>query len=230
MTNTRVRAAVVVLLMALTFGGAAAWKPTVHLADTRPKVSLAALFPTNFGDWEVDARQPVQLVSPDQAAMLNKLYNDTLSRTYVNKQTGQRIMLSAAYGGDQSDGTRAHLPELCYPAQGFQIVSKRTNSLDAAPGHTIPVQRLFAKMGGRLEPITYWVVVGDHVALTGPQQKLAQLRYSMRGMIPDGTLVRVSNIDGDVEKSFQAHDIFVQQMLAATAEPLKSRMVGKAGA
>lgn len=230
MTTTRVRAALVVALMVMSFAVAAAWRPTAHWADTRPKVSLASLFPTSFGDWAVDDRQPVQLVSPDQAAMLNKLYNDTLSRTYVNKQTGQRIMLSAAYGGDQSDATRAHLPELCYPAQGFQIVSKRTGSLQASSGEPIPVQRLFAKMGSRLEPITYWVVVGEHVALTGPQQKLAQLKYSMRGMIPDGTLVRVSNIDADVDKSFALHDTFVQQMLSATPAALRSRMVGKAGA
>jgi EpsI family protein len=228
MTAMRVKALIVAVLMAASFAGAAALRPTQRLADTRPKVKLDALFPTSFGQWVVDDRQPVQLVSPDQAAMLSKLYNDTLSRTYVNRQTGQRIMLSVAYGGDQSDGTRAHLPELCYPAQGFQIIDKHSSTL-ATGTHSIPVQRLFAKLGGRMEPITYWVVVGEKVALTGPQQKLAQLNYSLRGLIPDGTLVRVSNIDPDADKSYLVHDEFVRELAAAVPEALKSRVVGSPG-
>ena len=228
MKAVRVKAAVVALLMVLAFAGANAWRPTQHLADSRPKVALAALFPTQFGSWAVDERQAVQLVSPDQQAMLIKLYTDTLSRTYVNQETGQRIMLSVAYGGDQSDGTRAHLPELCYPAQGFQILAKQDGTL-TLPAHSIPVQRMFARLGPRMEPISYWVVVGDTVALTGPQQKLAQLRYTLRGLIPDGTLVQVSNIDADADKSYRLHDEFVREMVAAIAAPLRTRVVGLAG-
>jgi EpsI family protein len=227
MNIERRKAVVVFGLMVASFAGAAKLRPTLKLADTRPKVALADLFPTHFGPWVVDDRQAVQLVSPDQQAMLIKLYTDTLSRTYVNRQTGQRIMLSVAYGGDQSDGTRAHLPELCYPAQGFQILAEQTGTL-ALPGHSIPVQRMFAKLGARMEPISYWVVVGDHVALTGPQQKLAQLRYTLRGLIPDGTLVRVSNIDADADKSYLVHDAFVREMVAAIPEQLRSRVVGMA--
>lgn len=227
--NTNRRKAIVVFgMMAASFGGAAKLRPTAKLNDTRPKVALNVLFPTQFGQWELDELQPVQLVSPDQQAMLVKLYTDTLSRTYVNRQTDQRIMLSVAYGGDQSDGTRAHLPELCYPAQGFEILSKQNSTL-ALPEHNIPVQRMFAKLGARLEPISYWVVVGDHVALTGTQQKLAQLRYTLRGLIPDGTLVRVSNIDADADKSYRVHDEFIREMVAAIPEQLRSRVVGMAG-
>ena len=88
---------------------------------------------------------------------------------------------------------------------------------------------MFAKLGGRLEPISYWVVVGERVALTGPQQKLAQLHYTLRGLIPDGTLVRVSNIDADADKSYLLHDEFVSEMVAAIAAPLRPRVVGLAG-
>ena len=122
MTAMRIKAVVVLVLAMAAFAGAAAWRPTVHLADTRPKIELETLFPKAFGDWVVDDRMPVQLVSPDTAALLSKIYNQTLSRTYVNAK-GEQIMLSVAYGGDQSDATRAHRPEVCYPAQGFQIVS-----------------------------------------------------------------------------------------------------------
>jgi EpsI family protein len=225
MTAVRIKALVVMLLMVVAYGAAAAWKPTRHLADMKEKVSLAELFPVRFGDWVQDTRVPVQLVSPDQVELLNKLYNETLSRTYVNRSSGERIMLSVAYGGDQSEGTRAHLPEVCYPAQGFQIMSRQRTTFTAAD-RAVPVQQLLTKLGGRIEPVSYWVVVGERVALSGPQQKLAQLAYSVRGIIPDGTLVRVSNIDADAAKSYALHESFVREMAAAIPQDRLTRVVG----
>lgn len=228
MTASRVKAAVVLLLMALTFGVAAAWKPTVHLADQRAKVDLETLFPRSFGDWVVDDRVPVQLVSPDTEALLSKIYHQTLSRTYVNK-AGQRIMLSVAYGGDQSDATRAHRPEVCYPAQGFQVMSSVDSAISSKSG-PLRVRKLVAKQGGRIEPITYWIMVGDRVALSGSEQKLAQLSYSTRGMIPDGMLVRVSNIGADTEAGFRLHADFVKGLSAAVREELLPQVIGQQGA
>ena len=71
MINTRLRAALVVGLMVASVAVAAAWRPTMKLADQRPKVNLEAIFPKSFGEWVVDDRMPVQLVSPDTAALLN---------------------------------------------------------------------------------------------------------------------------------------------------------------
>ncbi len=204
------RAAVVAVLMALSFAAAMAWRPAAHLADQRPKVDLEALFPKAFGEWQLDDRMPVQLVSPDAQAVLNKIYNQTLSRTYFNR-AGDRIMLSVAYGGDQSDATRAHRPEVCYPAQGFQITA-RSQAEVAVGGRNLRVQQLVSKLGARNEPISYWVTVGERIALTGTEQKLAQLSYSLRGVIPDGMLVRVSSIDADVPRAYALHAAFLVDM------------------
>ena len=225
-TSTRVRAAVVVVLMALSFAGAAAWRPTTKLADTRPKVNLEMLFPKNFGGWTVDDRMPVQLVSPDTAALLSKIYNQTLSRTYVNAK-GERIMLSVAYGGDQSDATRAHRPEVCYPAQGFQVIASSTGVV-ALGDHPLRVKRLVTQLGSRIEPITYWITVGDRVVISGTEQKLAQLAYGFRGTVPDGMLVRVSSIDGDTVRAQALQARFVSEMAAAVIPTERSRVIGRA--
>ena len=225
MSKTRLRAAWVVVLMALSFAGAAAWRPTVHLADQRPKVNLETMFPKAFGDWVVDDRMPVQLVSPDTAALLNKLYNQTLSRTYINPQ-GQRIMLSVAYGGDQSDGTRAHRPEVCYPAQGFQLVASSTGTLHG-DAEGMRVRRLVAKLGGRVEPITYWMVIGERVTITGTEAKLAQLSYGMRGQIPDGMLMRVSSIDLDSAAAYVLHQGFIGQLARAVPTTMQTLAFGQ---
>ena len=227
MKPVRIKAAVVALLMVLAFAGANAWRPTLHLADSRPKVELDTLFPKVIGDWVVDDRMPVQLVSPDTAALLNKLYNQTLSRTYISPK-GERIMLSVAYGGDQSDGTRAHRPEVCYPAQGFQLLSSQSGHL-SLPTFSMPVRRLVAKQGGRTEPITYWTVIGDKVTVTGTEAKLAQLSYGMRGVVPDGLLVRVSTIDTNTEAAFALQQQFVQQMVVAIPRASLALVVGNGG-
>ena len=224
MTSVRIKAMVVLVLMMLAYAGAQAWRPHTHLADTRPKVDLETLFPKAFADWTVDDRMPVQLVSPDTQALLNKIYNQTLSRTYVNRK-GDRIMLSVAYGGDQSDATRAHRPEVCYPAQGFQITASSTGSLQLADG-SIRVRRLVAQQGGRNEPITYWVMVGNKIAITGTEQKLDQLSYSTRGVIPDGMLVRVSMIDPIPAHSYAIQADFVRALHAAVTPQSRAQVFG----
>ncbi|MDO9073333.1 MAG: EpsI family protein [Rubrivivax sp.] len=228
MSAARVKALVALLLMVVAFVAGEAWRPTKHLSDQQAKVDLEAMFPKAFGDWAVDTRQPVQLVSPDTQALLDKLYNQVLSRTYVNQRNGQRIMLSVAYGGDQSDGTRAHRPEICYPAQGFEVIANHEARLQAEGG-AVRVRQLVARQGGRIEPISYWVTVGDRIALGPGEQKLAQLRFGIAGYIADGMLVRISNIDRDAEKSWALHQDFFGGMTQAMSPPVLARVIGVPG-
>jgi EpsI family protein len=225
MNAVRMKAAAAFVLMAVAFGGAVAWKPTQHLADQRAKVELESLFPRAFGDWKLDERMPVQLVSPDTQALLNQLYNQTLSRTYVNAR-GDRIMLSVAYGGDQSDATRAHRPEVCYPAQGFQVLSNETASVATENSPGLPVRRLVTKLGARVEPVTYWIMVGERVALSGTQQKLLQLGYSVRGVVPDGMLVRVSSIDAESARAYGIQAAFIRDMERVVSVESRPRVFG----
>ena len=225
MTAQRIKAVLVLVLMLLAFAGAQAWRPHTRLADTRPKVDLETLFPKTFADWTVDDRMPGQLVSPDTLAMLNKIYNQTLSRTYLNSK-GDRIMLSVAYGGDQSDASRAHRPEVCYPAQGFELLSSQNTQLNLGT-HPLPVRQLVAKLGNRSEPITYWITVGERITITGTEQKLAQLSYSIRGVIPDGMLVRVSSIDPDSAAAHHLQGGFVRAMADAIPAAVRPQVMGK---
>jgi EpsI family protein len=220
MTGVRWRALMALLFMA--FGAALTHfgKPTVFLADGIGKPDLEVLFPKAFGTWKVDVDLPSVLPAPDVQAELDKIYNQVLSRTYVNPQ-GERIMLSVAYGGDQSDGTSAHRPEVCYPAQGFEITYNHKSVLDLG-GAPLPVRQLMSRKTGRAEPVTYWIVVGEQAVTTGVDQKLAQMRYGLRGIVADGMLVRVSSIDRN-----QAHGHGVQSdFIAALAVtlPVKDRL------
>jgi len=224
MSTTRIRALVVFAAMAVTATLAHWATPTTHLSDVLGKPDLEKIFPAEFAGWRVDVRSAMVLPSPQTQAILDSIYNQTLSRTYVNAE-GDRIMLSVAYGGDQSDATRAHLPEVCYPAQGFQITSYSTGQLDLG-GRAVSTRLLMSKLGQRSEPITYWLVVGDRVTVSRTDQKLTQFRLGLKGLIPDGMLVRVSSIDPDMARGHRVQAKFLADMATAFSETSRDRVFG----
>lgn len=227
MTGLRWR---VLLAMAVMLAGAGLTylgRPTAYLADRIGKPDLELMFPRQFGEWRVDTSLPVIAPAPDVQARLDAIYNQVLARTYVNA-SGQSIMLSVAYGGDQSDATRAHRPEICYPAQGFDITHDKPG-LQRIAGGTLPVRMLMSRFGDRQEPITYWIVVGNEVATSGMQQKLAQMRYGLRGLIADGMLVRVSSLDANREHAYTVHAGFIADLAAGMPRATRSRAFGELG-
>lgn len=214
------------MLCAAAFAFAA--KPRAKIADQVPLISLEELIPKRFGAWQVDEKIVPVVVDPQIQAKLNEIYNQTLARTYVDL-AGQRIMLSIAYGGDQSDAMQVHRPEVCYAAQGFQVAKEALGQLATDYG-VVPVKRLVAVQGQRIEPITYWVVVGDMATSVGLQQKLQQLKYGLTGKVPDGMLVRVSSIARNDELAYGIQERFLREMLAAMPDVNRARVIGRFGA
>lgn len=225
---TGIRIWVVGLAMLAVAGIAVAVKPSDRMADTRPKIDLEVAIPKSFGDWKIDTSIVPIAPSPDVQALLDKIYSQTLARTYVDSK-GRRVMLSIAYGGDQSRETQVHKPEVCYPAQGFQIESIAAGVLDAAASK-IPVMRLVATKGPRVEPVTYWIAVGDTVVRGALEQNLARLKYGLTGTVPDGILVRVSTISRDAPRAYLQQQDFVADMLQAMDKTHAARLLGQLGA
>ncbi|MBY0474998.1 MAG: EpsI family protein [Nitrosomonas sp.] len=201
-----------------------AFTPTEKIADQQEKINLETMIPDKFGDWQIDRTIVPLQVDAETQANLDKIYNQTLARTYVNSQ-GERIMLSVAYGGDQSDNLSVHKPEVCYYAQGFEIKKIFPGELLTQYGK-LPIKRLLAIKGNRNEPITYWVTVGNKAVLPGFDQKLQQLRYGLTGNIPDGILVRISSIDNDNDVAYQLQAIFIQDLLLAVNVNERVRLIG----
>jgi len=220
---------VIGLCMFAAAGLALALKPTVKVADAGPKIDLEVLIPQSFGDWKIDETIRPLIADPELQAKLDKIYNQTLTRTYINSK-GERIMLSIAYGGDQSDTMAVHKPEICYPAQGFQILkSPIVSTFATEDGSSIPVKRLVATQGKRIEPITYWTTVGDKVAVSGWKWKLQQMKYGLTGQVPDGLLFRVSSIQADDTQAYQTQDAFTRDLLKAMSPDGRQRIIGSPG-
>lgn len=207
-------------------GMALALKPTAKLADSESQINLETLIPARFGDWKVDETIATLLVSPELQKVIEETYSQTLTRTYVNGE-GKRIMLSVAYGGGHGEGMQTHRPEICYPAQGFQVVKDTQPAVLRTQYGELPIKRLVAAQGPRNEPITYWVVVGDQQTQFGLRMKLAQMRYTLTGVVPDGMLVRVSSIDKDEIGAYENQADFIQAMFASMKDAERERITGK---
>ena len=218
------RNVIMLVAMVAASGLATAIRPHEKVADLGPKINLELMFPREAGEWREVKFNSGQIVDPVQKATLDKIYNQTLSRAYVNPQ-GYVIMLSVAYGSDQSDSMQMHLPDLCYPAQGFQLNGKEVGTLDL-PSGAIPATRLKTFLGNRKEPLTYWSTIGDKVVVGGIQKKLAEMRYGITGKIADGMLVRVSSVDPDAPRAYKLQAQFAEAMVGAMAVSDRARVVG----
>lgn len=218
------------LLALLLMGGAAgaAWQltPRTRMSTLHGDFQLEQVVPKQFGDWQMDERAVGGVVNPQQEELLKQIYSQILTRTYVNSQ-GERVMLSIAYGNDQRDGMQMHYPEVCYPAQGFQLKSSKPVELRIAD-RVIPARRLETVLGNqRYEPVTYWTVVGESAVRGGVSKKLVEMRYGFEGLIPDGLLFRVSTIGRESQREFVLQSSFSDALLAAVPEMQRNRLVGK---
>jgi len=212
------------LAMLSAVGLTYALTPKARIADQESKLNLETMIPQQFGGWKVDETIVPLQVSPDVQAALNKVYNQTLSRTYVNSKD-ERIMLSIAYGADQSDNIQLHLPEGCYRGQGFSVGNKTESVMQTLFGQ-LPVARLMATKGQRYEPITYWTVVGGEVARDFWEMKKAKLRFALKGEVADGILIRVSSITPDAQRGYELQREFSEAMLKALTPEQRARMIG----
>lgn len=218
------------VLASLLMGAAAiaAWRmtPTRRMATLHGELNLEVQVPKQFGEWQLDSSASGGVVNPQQEELLKQLYSQILSRTYVHRGTGQRVMLSIAYGNDQRDGLQMHYPEICYPAQGFRLVSNRKVDL-VVGGLSIPARRLETVFGNqRFEPVTYWTVIGETAVRGGTDKKIAEMRYGFEGLVPDGLLFRVSSIDRDTVAALALQDQFVSSLLAAVSDGMRARLAG----
>lgn len=204
---------------------AAAARPTARIDALRASQRIDDLFPRTVGAWRLDELHQALVRPADVRDKAYDVYDQVLERTYIDP-AGQRVMLSVAYGSEQSVGLEVHRPDACYPSNGFRIDGRHAATLPLPDG-TLPVTRLHAHKSGRSEPLTYWVVLGDAVVADGWAFRARQLGAGLRGQLLDGMLVRVSSIDTDVQRAHAVQARFVAELAAALPVPARARVVGR---
>jgi EpsI family protein len=201
------------------------WKPG-QARGNAVEFQLTTVFPEHFAGWKTMPSKTL-VVNPQTQEMLDKLYSQLLTRTYVN-ESGYLIMLSVAYGDDQRGGLQAHMPDVCYPAQGFSLLGSEPGTIDLSP-LALPVRKLKTALKARNEPVTYWFIFGQQ-AMRSPnswQRRVVELREAMAGRAPDGMLVRVSSIDENATDAFRQQERFIKDLVNALPPAHRARVVGK---
>lgn len=217
---------VLATLMAVSAAAGIAARPTTKGANGAPKYTLEEIVPKQFGEWRELPNQTAQVVNPQTQELLNTLYSQILTRTYVNAE-GYRIMLSLAYGDDQRGGLQAHKPEVCYPAQGFKLLDNQPGMV-TTPFGGIPARRLATSYGDRREPVTYWLNVGDKAITNVVEKRIVELKLGLTGQVPDGLLFRISSIDTDTARAYRYHDKFTADLLRSVSPLNRGRLSGLA--
>lgn len=165
-------------------------------------------------------------VKPKLQGLAATLYSEIVERSFVSPEDGADVMLLVAYGGTQGDVVQLHRPEVCYPALGFSIQSKKVGAVTISSLASVPSVRIIATAGDRTENIVYWTRLGEDLPTDGTQQRRILLKDAMAGFIPDGVLVRASVVNSDSDAAFKALDKFVPALLAAMKPGDRSALIG----
>ena len=158
-------------------------------------VNLAKMVPSEFGRWKEMKTGVVQIdLAPrdGEQRTTDQPYDQVLMRSY-ERDDGAIVMLALAYGRSQRQEVKIHRPELCYIAQGFEVVNREKTQVTLAPGTTVPAYHLTTRTHGRLEPVTYWIRIGDIIAESAWQSRWKIFTDGLTGTVPDGLLVRASS-------------------------------------
>jgi EpsI family protein len=185
-------------------------------------LDLETAIPRQFGGWTlVPSIQPITPAEPegvvDPDAKNGQVYSQEVSRGYADR-SGNVVMFLVAYGPVQNYRLKAHRPEMCYTAAGFRISGKHGEELAYGKGQQpLKLTRLVAEREARFEPISYWMRVGNEIATGVVDRQIIRLKYGLRGIIPDGALIRISTVGLSEEMSFKVQDQFIRDFLDAVA-------------
>jgi EpsI family protein len=214
-------------MLALGMVGAAALAQRLTPEDRSSEpmnFSLDSLIPQRFVDWQPDpGLRPVAMSTGADEAVYG-IYDALLDRTYVNGK-GQRVMLSLGYSRQQGGVQKPHWQEICYRSQGF-TVSDITRGEQTVAGRPIPITRMLARNGSRIEPVTYWLTLGPHVVKDRWHRLGHLLAMGLKGDSAEGFLVRISSISAEPEAAYALHLNFAQALIAALPPAERQRLVG----
>lgn len=220
--EVRLAICIQILLLSITlFAFASILKPNQHSATS--SINLENDIPRKIGEW-YEGQQSINQVSlfSGGANLLNQIYDDTLMRMYQDR-SGNTLTLALAYAKEQRQDVKIHLPDVCYPAQGYQLIKTETKQFNHL-GHgysAVGKQQLYYQQG-RLEAVTYWIRVGDDTLTSGLSMRLKIIKDGLlKQQLDDGILVRVSSVIADetqAKKAYLLHENFLADLVATVQE------------
>jgi EpsI family protein len=139
--------------------------------------------------------------------------DDTLSRVYENRETGQAVDLFVAYFSTQRTGKTPHSPKNCLPGNGW-AANEAGTLLVKVPGTTQPIiiNRYVVSKDQAESLVLYWYQAHNRVIASEYQAKIFTVLDSIRYRRSDTSLVRIVNpvVDGDTKTATETAVSFIQ--------------------
>lgn len=216
------RDAVIGGVFALASGVAYARTPQIAAPAIDPD-RFERWVPTQVGPWRQVAASGVVLPPPD--ALRDRLYDSVVTRTY-SASDKRPIMLLLAYNNRQDGVLQVHRPEICYSVGGFSITDTRERRMTLG-SRSIPASGFTATdPRGREEEVIYFTRLGEAYPTTWVQQRLAVMQANIEGDIPDGMMMRVSQIGANDTIAQHEMNTFAEQFFEQAPAPLRQLLVG----
>ncbi|HUY68714.1 MAG TPA: VPLPA-CTERM-specific exosortase XrtD, partial [Alphaproteobacteria bacterium] len=177
----RLAALLAVLLMALAFGTGR----LDHRAEIIPYHPPLASFPLSLGDWHGTAEN----LSP---AVLDALrLSDYWLASYARPRDSAPVNLYIAYYARQHVGAAAHTPSNCMPGGGWEIDSRRAETLALPGGAKVALTRLLIRRGDAAAIVYYWFDERGRDMTETIAAKWYLLRDSILMNRSDGAVIRL---------------------------------------
>jgi EpsI family protein len=206
--------------------------PHELMASSSGIVELETAIPKQFGRWTFVPN--VGLVTPtepegvtDTKNLAKTIYSQELARSYRDDQ-GNVVMFLVAYGPVQNYRLKSHRPEVCYTAAGFRVSGKTASEVSYRDGEApVKLERLLTERETRFEPVSYWRRVGGDISNGIFENQITRFKYGLRGLVPDGALVRVSTVGLQSEQSFRIQDQFLRDILNTVDTKTRKFLIGE---
>jgi EpsI family protein len=168
---------------------AAATPALVFLLFTGRGVRLAPVgegLPPRIEEWQLESDAPLDpevlaLIAPDSYAMR---YYEAPERTPI-------WLYVALYGGRAGYSKGAHDPEVCYPAQGWEVVRSRGVAIPVGDGATLHATEIELAQGSNREIALYWFQPAQRWPAAPAPEQLLRVFDAIAGR-PQYAFVRLS--------------------------------------
>ena len=219
--NVSRRSLIVGAGFAMVAGGALAITPRRH-ERTLGQSRLGDIIPAQVGPWSVAPGNGLIMPEADEPS---DVYDQVYARPYQGANVPS-MMLLVAYGAAQSGLMKVHRPEVCYASSGFVISDDHPTDIPSATGETIAAKSFLATREDRTERVLYWTRISDAFPRDLNGQRLVMLELGVRGVIPDGVLVRCSTFGADASTGGVALQTFARGLISSAGPQGRELLIG----
>ena len=217
-----------VIGVALLATAGAAWVGLPRQRVTALEGRIDDAVPTDLAGWKPASDDVVVLPPEDERGPAGQ-YEEQVLRSFVNDR-GSLVMLVIAYDRRQTGMLMVHRPESCYPGSGFTILDDRAVTIPLGSAISVPGRFLTTQRDTRVEQVLYWTRLGNEFPDSWDAERRSLAMQNLRGLAPDGALIRASIIDQDPVRA--QHDLthFLTTLFDASSARGRALLIGPANA